>query len=65
MQQRARELNISVNNSELENKISEIKKDYGDNFVYLLAQKNVRYDHWKEELKRIAYPKAYRGGNQR
>jgi len=52
MQQRARELNISVNNSELENKISEIKKDYGDNFVYLLAQKNVRYDHWKEELKR-------------
>ena len=52
MQQRARELNISVSNSGLENKISEIKKDYGDNFVYLLAQKNVRYDHWKEALKR-------------
>lgn len=51
MQQRARELNISVNNSELENKISEIKRIMVI-ILFICWRKNVRYDHWKEELKR-------------
>ena len=49
---RAQELNISVGASELEDKINEIKKDYGEDFINLLAQENIRFDQWKEELKK-------------
>ncbi len=35
--QRARELNLSVSNTELERKIIDIRKDYGDNFFNLLT----------------------------
>jgi parvulin-like peptidyl-prolyl isomerase len=49
---RAKELNISVGASELEGKINEIKKDYGEDFIHLLAQENIRFDQWKEELKK-------------
>lgn len=49
---RAQELDISVGASELEDKINEIKKDYGEDFINLLAQENIRFDQWKEELKK-------------
>ncbi|OGP88417.1 MAG: hypothetical protein A2031_10090 [Deltaproteobacteria bacterium RBG_19FT_COMBO_43_11] len=49
---RAQELNISVGASELEDKINEIKKDYGEDFINLLAQENIRFDQWKAELKK-------------
>ncbi|OGP68151.1 MAG: hypothetical protein A2W27_07585 [Deltaproteobacteria bacterium RBG_16_44_11] len=49
---RAQELNIYVGASELEDKIDEIKKDYGEDFINLLAQENIKFDQWKEELKK-------------
>lgn len=49
---RAQELNIYVGASELEDKINEIKKDYGEDFINLLAQENIKFDQWKEELKK-------------
>lgn len=52
MDLRAKELNISISAVELENKIKEIKKDYGKDFSNLLAQENVKYDQWKEDLKK-------------
>jgi foldase protein PrsA len=52
MDLRAKELNISISEAELENKIKEIKKDYGKDFSNLLAQENVKYDQWKEALKK-------------
>ncbi|HOX15174.1 MAG TPA: peptidyl-prolyl cis-trans isomerase [Smithellaceae bacterium] len=50
--QRARELNLSVSDAELERKILDIRKDYGDNFFNLLTQQNVRYEDWREELRK-------------
>lgn len=50
--QRAQELNLSVSNTELERKLIDIRKDYGDNFFDLLRQQNVRYEDWREELKK-------------
>ena len=52
MDLRAKELNISISEAELEDKIKEINKDYGKNFPNLLAQENVKYDQWKEALKK-------------
>ncbi|MFA5324179.1 MAG: peptidyl-prolyl cis-trans isomerase [Smithella sp.] len=48
---RARDLNISVSDSELEDKIKEIKKDYDEDFTSLFAQGNIDYEKWKEEFK--------------
>jgi peptidyl-prolyl cis-trans isomerase C len=50
--QRARELNLSVTNTELERKLLDIRKDYGDNFFNLLTQQNVRYEDWREEIRK-------------
>lgn len=50
--QRARELNLSVSNTELERKLLDIRKDYGDNFFDLLISQNVQYDDWREELRK-------------
>ncbi|MCK7506746.1 MAG: SurA N-terminal domain-containing protein [Desulfobacterales bacterium] len=50
--QRARELNLSVSDTELERKLLDIRKDYGDNFFNLLTQQNVRYEDWREELRK-------------
>lgn len=50
--QRARELGLSVSNTELERKLIDIRKDYGDNFFDLLVQQNVQYDDWREELRK-------------
>ena len=52
MSLRAEELNISVSDAELDNKIKEIKKDYGQDFTSLFAQENVNYEKWKEDFKR-------------
>jgi len=49
---RAQELNISISTGELESKISEVRKDYGEDFANLLVQENVRYEDWKDEIKR-------------
>jgi foldase protein PrsA len=50
--QRAREMNLSVSNTELERKLIDIRKDYGDNFFDLLVAQNVRYEDWREELRK-------------
>lgn len=52
MQLRAKELNISVSDAELENKIKEIKKDYGEDFASLFSQTNINYEEWKEEFRK-------------
>ena len=52
MDLRAKELNISISAAELEDKIKEIKKDYGKDFSSLLAQENVKYEQWKEDFKK-------------
>jgi parvulin-like peptidyl-prolyl isomerase len=49
---RAQELNISVSEAELENKIKEIKKDYGEDFAGLFAREKVKYEEWKEDFKK-------------
>ena len=49
---RAEELNISVSPEELEAKINEVMKDYGEDFSNLLVQENVRYDEWREDIKK-------------
>jgi len=48
---RAEELGISVSNSELEDKIKEIKKDYGEDFTGLFTEGKINYEKWKEEFK--------------
>lgn len=50
--QRARELNLSVSQTELDGKLMNMRKDYGDNFFDLLRAQNVRYESWREELKK-------------
>jgi len=50
--QRAREISLSVSDAELEIKINNIRKDYGDNFFNLLKAQNVRYEDWREELRK-------------
>lgn len=52
MDLRAKELNISISAAELEDKINEIKKDYGKDFSNLLARENVKYEQWKEDIKK-------------
>jgi parvulin-like peptidyl-prolyl isomerase len=52
MDLRAKELNISISAAELEDKIEEIKKDYGKDFSNLLAQENVKYEQWKDDYKK-------------
>lgn len=49
---RAKELDISIGSEELEKKITEIRQDYGKGFYQLLAQENLRYEQWKDDLKR-------------
>jgi len=49
---RAQELNISISAGELEAKISEVMKDYGEDFANLLVQENVRYEEWRDDIKK-------------
>ena len=50
--QRAREINLSISDTELEKKLMDIRKDYGANFFDLLRAQNVRYEDWREELRK-------------
>ncbi|MDD3250772.1 MAG: SurA N-terminal domain-containing protein [Smithellaceae bacterium] len=50
--QRARELGLSVSRPELETRLLEIRGDYGENFFDLLVRQNVRYEDWREALKK-------------
>lgn len=50
--QRAQALNLSISNTELERKLIDIRKDYGNNFFDLLIAQNVRYEDWREELRK-------------
>jgi parvulin-like peptidyl-prolyl isomerase len=52
MDLRAKELNISISTAELEDKIKEIKKDYGKDFSKMLTQENVKYEQWKDDYKK-------------
>jgi len=52
MQLRAKELGISISSGELDAKIKEIMKDYGDDFANLLVQANVSYDEWKNDIRK-------------
>jgi parvulin-like peptidyl-prolyl isomerase len=49
---RAQELDLSISSAELDEKINEIRREYGNGFSKLFAQENVRYEQWKEELKK-------------
>jgi len=49
---RAQELNISISAGELEAKISEVRKDYGEDFADLLEQENIRYEEWRDDIKK-------------
>lgn len=49
---RARELNLSVSPKMLEERVNEIKKGYGDEFYNMLLKANIKYEQWKEELKK-------------
>jgi len=52
MLQRAREMNLAVSHEELEQKLKDIRKDYGEEFFNLLAASNVRYEDWREQIKK-------------
>ncbi len=50
---RAAKLSLSVRNEELEQKISEIKKDYPNGgFERIFAKSEINYNIWKEELRK-------------
>ena len=49
---RAQELNISVSSGELETKISEVMKEYGEDFANLLVQENIKYEEWRDDIKK-------------
>ena len=51
MQLRARELNISVSEAELEAKIKKVRKDYGEDFTNLFTREKIDYEQWKQEYK--------------
>lgn len=52
IEQRARELHISVSNAELEKRIMDIRSEYGDDFLNLLVTDQIRYEDWKDNLRR-------------
>jgi parvulin-like peptidyl-prolyl isomerase len=51
MKMRAQELKITISDAELEDKIKEIKKDYGEDFTSLFAEQNINYEQWKKEFR--------------
>ena len=50
--QRARELGLSISQTELETRLLEIRRDYDENYFDLLVRRNVRYEDWREALKK-------------
>lgn len=49
---RARELNIAISDQELEEKIRDMKKDYGEDFMDFFAREKISYEVWKELLRK-------------
>ncbi len=49
---RARELGLDVGSEELEKKINDIKKEYGEGFSKMFAEEKLNFEQWKEELKK-------------
>jgi peptidyl-prolyl cis-trans isomerase C len=49
---RAQELDISISAGELEERANKIKQEYGEGFSKLLAQEKLRYEQWREDLKK-------------
>jgi parvulin-like peptidyl-prolyl isomerase len=50
--QRAGQLNLKISETELEQKILDIRKDYGDHFFDFLVAQNVQYNEWREEIQK-------------
>lgn len=49
---RAQELGLAVSSGELEKRVNEIKKEYGEGFSNLFAQDKLNFEQWKEALKK-------------
>lgn len=49
---RAQELGLAVSSAELEKRISEIAKEYGEGFSNMFAEEKLNFEQWKEDLKR-------------
>ncbi|MEN6375733.1 MAG: peptidyl-prolyl cis-trans isomerase [Smithella sp.] len=49
---RARELGLIVGSEELEKRINDIKKEYGEGFPQIFAEEKLSFEQWKEELKK-------------
>ncbi|MGV8059788.1 MAG: peptidyl-prolyl cis-trans isomerase [Smithellaceae bacterium] len=49
---RAQELGLSVNGGELEKRVNEIKKEYGEGFSNLFVRENLNFEQWQEDLKK-------------
>jgi parvulin-like peptidyl-prolyl isomerase len=52
MSLRAQKLGLSISSEELEGRVNEIKKEYGEDFSNLFAQEKLNYEQWKEDLKK-------------
>ncbi|MDD4357007.1 MAG: SurA N-terminal domain-containing protein, partial [Smithellaceae bacterium] len=50
--QRASQLNLTVSNTELEQKVLDLRKDYGDHFFDFLIAQNVQYNEWRKEIQK-------------
>jgi peptidyl-prolyl cis-trans isomerase C len=49
---RAQELGLAVSSGELEKRVNEIKKEYGEGFPKLFAQEKLNFEQWREDLKK-------------
>ena len=49
---RARELKLDVGPEELEKRINDIKKEYGEGFPRIFAEEKLSFEQWKDELKK-------------
>ncbi len=49
---RVQELNLTVSSGELENRINEIKQEYGAGFSNIFVQEKLNFEQWKEALKK-------------
>ena len=50
--QRASQLNLTVSDTELEQKVLDLRKDYGDHFFDFLLAQNVQYNGWRDEIQK-------------
>jgi parvulin-like peptidyl-prolyl isomerase len=52
MNLRTQELALSISPQELEERAGEIQKEYGDEFSNMLVKEKIRYEQWKEDLRK-------------